>query len=216
MKNKKTFLAVCSLCLSTLGYSQANEQGNFNIDFGGGAGLYNASWTYDYQNESYSESDLTGASAYLNLNGEYSFLDFLSAGINYKRGILIIDEAFDDKNTLNEIGLQTRFYLMNKDKFTFFGNARIGASFLNQQDIHENDVQTIKWTGNNLGFGAGFKWFWTDNIGMYLSYEYNIHSLTFKSMSYNGEDMTSLYPSDLTIKQKANGSDIKLGLTFKL
>lgn len=202
MKNKKIFLVACTLSICSMVFSQANEKGNFNIDFGGGAGIYNNNTSYFYtiwKESVYLYNGLDGNCAYLNIYGEYSLRNYLSAGINYKTGFFTVEETeqFGNKHSLNEFGLQCRFYLINRDKFTFFGNVRAGTSYLKQRKNENEDP--LKWNGRNTGLGGGFKWYFMDNIGIYLSYEFNSYSLS------NGETKLNTY-----------GSDVQLGLTFKL
>jgi opacity protein-like surface antigen len=212
---KQIFTLFTTFALALACHGQANEQGNFNFDISGGAGYYGASMEVTYGTITDRDDDLNGASAYMNLAGEYSLLDRLSAGISYKRGVFYVDDVFEDKNTLNNIGIQGRYFLLNNDRFGIFANGSFSGSFLNQSESYENGSElSLKWSGTNLGIGAGFKWFWTDHIGMQFAYEYNAYNHKLKSVELDGVEDPLL--DEFEIKQQASGSEVKLGLTFKL
>lgn len=211
---KRKFALFSAICLSSIAFGQAIERGNFNIDIDGAVGFYTGTLEFEYQGES-DKGDLDpGYSAYANLNAAYSITDMFSFGVNYKIGSFIIKDFEADKNILNEIGLQGRVYIVNKDKFTLDVNAVFGLPFINQQDYDSGgSSSTIKWKGSDIGAGVEFNLFFTDNIGLNAGVQYNMYNLVLRGVYYNGE---SIELNGLTYKVKYFGPEFKLGLTVKI
>lgn len=211
---KQIYTMISAICLSSLTYGQAVEQGNIKIDLDGGVGLYGSGTSIiEYQGETEEDVLEDGGSAYINLNVAYSIVDRLSLGFNFKTGGFIADDSYD-KNKFNDFGLQARFYVLNLDKFTIDANASFGLAYLNQQDDEGGSSSNVRWSGTDLGFGVGFNFFFTENIGMNLGINYDMYNFKLKSIELYGEDFP--LPDDLTYRMKYNGPEIKLGLAVKI
>lgn len=214
---KKIYAVIGTMMLTAMSYGQVNQVGDINIDLGFGFGIYNGSMTAKYQGITSTENSLIGASLYTGLNVEYAFLKSVSAGINYKRGFYVLDEAFDGKNSINTVGLSGRFYFLNRDQFAMFTNLGLNLSFLHQTDDFElasPSTVSYKWSGSDLGLGIGFKWFWTDNVGMHLAYEFNSYKFNLKSIEVDGSSDPFFQGFDFS--QKASGSEFKIGVSLKI
>ena len=208
---KRLLTTIVATAIAFGAYSQAHEKGKINIDMGAGIGIYKYDYTHVYQGVTISqvEDDTTGA-WYAYLNAEYGVLDWFSAGLTYRKGSYYEDND-DASNSFHIVRLAGRFYFLNKDKFTFFSNIEYGL--ISMKDVGSGIVSSsVKYGGGDFAIGLGFKWYWTENIGMHLAYEYDSYTLNMKEYILGGQAQSL---TDHSIMYDLGGSEIKIGISLK-
>lgn len=208
---KNLLLAATMVFLGNTVLGQAHQKGKMNIDAGGGVGIYKFDYKQTYQGSvSYEVEDDTAGTTYGFLNLEYGVLDFLSAGINFKRGSYIDDNA-NANNTFGVFDVVARGYFLNKDKFTFFGSLAFGTNGLT---INRSGIiaTTERYSGTHVGFGLGFKWFWIEQFGLHFAVENNRYNFDLKKYTINGDEQDI---NDWDVDYNVRGTEVKLGFSFK-
>ena len=216
---RKLTTLITLLLVSGMAMSQAHSKGKINIDLGGGLGIYTYDYLHSYKGVTLDErsADTSYAGTTFGyITAEYGVLDWLSIGVNFTGGSYI-EEDNDSENNFRTIDLSTKFYFMNRDRFTFFGSLQYGSTVLN----HDRDysippiftwVEKIKHTAPHFSIGLGLKKYFNDYVGLNFSWSYNSYDFNVKEYYVNGDsqDLT-----DRVLNLNVSGSELRLGLSLK-
>ncbi len=210
----KKYLLTILISFIALGtQAQVGEKGKFYIDFGGGVGVYKTDFTYK-DNLSNVEGEDTVATTYGAFGVEYGIMNWVSAGLNFKSGQYLYENANGRSNKWKVLELSSHFYFLNKEKFTLYGNATIGSGFLTETGTWILWPYERKFSGAHYSLGLGFKWlFIKEKVGIFMNYEFNRYGLDMKEYVLNNQDQDL---SNVTATHDVKGSELKFGLSIKL
>ena len=175
----------------------------------GGAYNHYITLTNLNSNESVSDHD-TIAPLYWTLEAEYGVLDWMTTGISFSRGKFLEFED-DESNGFNQLDWSSHFYFLNKDKFSFYGNMKLGYNFWKFQ---AGDPRvTAKFTGVHFALGVGGKWMFTKYVGMFFDWQWNKYGMNLVQYEERGSTYNLL--TDLAWKSDARGTTMRLGIAAK-
>ena len=210
--------------ISIFSYSQSHTPGtlNFSLSYDVGAHLVLYDSKFDNGTLSFeSEQDSSGAATSLfRFDAHFNILERLSVGLNYRTGQYIEDPDNTQAigNKINVVGLNVRYYLVNKNKFAMYLGGAFGSSKLvmnRQTDPIFNTVILFdyKFSGSHYGLETGFNFYFSNNFGMNVGLGYASQKFKMKEHTFNGvdQDLTN-YENILSSK----GATFNIGLTFKL
>ncbi|HKR03680.1 MAG TPA: hypothetical protein VJY62_03520 [Bacteroidia bacterium] len=227
----KKLLLMLVLLVPALAFGQSNESGTIQIGIGGVGIVGGASITSTYQPDTSinfpggpSKSSAAGFKAGFGIKAQYGIAEFISAGIYIRReavAYLVTDENFDYYGsdggghidaTDFALGVEAKFYVVNKDRFNLFFGPSIG--FTTGTAKLRDYVLDVKGglSGLNYGLGGGINWYWGDHVGMSFDFGY-----TGQSLSGEPDDLNDFDPSYGEIpvtKYKITGGNVYIGLAF--
>ncbi len=214
----KSLILYLSFFLCVSGFAQTVNKGTWQVQAFVGQGIYN-------QNASYSlNSGIGAAPAQFGLSGEYLIQDRLSIGLNLRANVYAIDEAQDTTrvNVITASGgtglLVTKVYLIDKEKFNFYGGIGIGASFINLDVNGPNGIQNAyaEMDGFTQNLCFGFNWYFAKNFGLTMNLGYINHNLKFDYLSIDGQDVDRISEIEKDVSTlNHRGLDGQIGFTFK-
>lgn len=210
---KKLYLYITLFIISNVCFSQYSvDKGRVQVKLG--AGVYvadkNISNVFDNNNNNV-----------VNLIGELSIN--YNTHKNFALGIFISDIGKDDtdstKYNTNSLGLELKYYIINKQKFNLFLDTRFGSLNYNENNLNrDGDNISIKGKGSINSLGLGINKYFGNVVGVYfkigcLRQAYMINNYNrnkVKNINYIGNNKT------IDIKTKYNGFYTNIGISIKL
>ena len=177
---KKLILITATIIAFTFStFAQSNSRGTVHIGvYGGGlAGISASKATPGSDN--YSEGwqlDLN-AKANVGLKASFGIAKRFSAGVFARKEI---SNYYYSKYTGTAVGLEGKYYPINKERFNLYVGPTIGYSTGNISNRYEDRYNnfTTGVTGYNYSIGAGINWYWTEYLGMSADIGYAATSLS--------------------------------------
>ncbi len=218
----KKLLLLAAIAVTTLGYSQSNEQGTIHISLLGGISSGNVTDKPDCDGcEDFKSKFLSGAYA---LDLQYGFTENISAGISVKTGSYLLtpkelttgDDGSLDFGTISQtmskfdVGLSARYYVVNNDDFNFYAGPSLGFSSASDKfaGIDISADGGFKASGLNYGANLGINYYIWGNVGGIFQIGYEAGSLSGE-IKEEGEDT-------IDVKRSIGGLNIMAGLAIKI
>ncbi len=140
----------------------------------------------------------------------YGIAPVFSLGAYYEPGIYV-DSNDTRNNRLHLIGLQPRFYLINKERFAWMASAYFGTTSLRIEDNDIDDSES-KFKGGHFGVGSGVLFLFSERVGLQLYLRYLGTNLDLKEYSINGDVVPSAnYDGTL----RTSGGALNASLCFR-
>lgn len=136
----------------------------------------------------------------------------ISLGLYIEPGSYL-DSSATESNGLALVGLQPRFYLVNKDRFAWLGSLQLGAGTLRIERDEPGVESSARYAGGNLGLGTGVVFQFTDLIGLQLHLRYMSTSLKLRDYTLNGQDV-ALDDFEATLRTRGVALQASLGFRF--
>lgn len=180
---KKILLAV-GLLASTLTFGQVNQPGTIHLGLGWMSTLGGADFTTtvtDPNGESESGTSRgIGAKSGFGVRAGYGIAEKLSVGVYLRteKAAYVSTDIFSTGSLFISgvaVGLEGKFYLVNKDKFALYAGPQVG--FSTGKAYYTGDTEKDKASGLNYAVLLGLNWYWTDFIGMSFDLGYGGGSL---------------------------------------
>ena len=170
---KKLLLVVGLLASVTLTNAQSNTKGTIQLGLGWAGVFGGATIESKYAGVTSSDKGL-GARSNTGVRGQYGLSENFSAGIylrtEHAAYVTTSTSTFgtsSDFTTTNSgigVGLEAKYYFVNKDKFAFYGAPSIG--FCSTKDTYTGGGTSGKSSGLEYGLNAGINWWFANFIGM--------------------------------------------------
>jgi hypothetical protein len=210
-KMKLSLFLAAMMAVSSVSFAQSNDKGVIQIGLGYGALIGGGKLTATESGQSFSES-LAGVRGNFGVRAQYGLAKNISAGIFLREeGAAYVTTANGYSSGTSFVtsgvglGIEAKYYLVNKDKFNLYGAPSIGFS----SGKAWSDVSNkISMSGLNYGVGIGLNWYWADFIGMSADIGYS-------GISISGKDTNSSPGTTITDKINSGGVMIGVGLITK-
>jgi len=124
-----------------------------------------------------------------------------------------LDSSATESNGMVMLGLQPRFYLVNRDAFAWLASVQLGVSALGIERDEPGAQTTARYSGGNFGLGTGFVFQFTDLIGLQLHLRYMATNMPLRSYEINGNSI-SLDDFDATLRTGGVALQASLGFRF--
>lgn len=231
----KKLLFMIGLLVPFAGFSQSNDAGVIQLGFGGmgiiggatikSTNVVDTNVFGDVVLAGDNKHGVAGFKAAFGLKMQYGFAERISAGIFIRRETVSytdasIDDdaygyAYDGINRIDakdfSIGVEGKFYVVNKDRFNLYFGPSIG--YTTGKAKIKDYIADIEGgiSGINYGIGGGLNWYWGDVVGMNFDFGY-----TGQSLSGEPDDLTEFDVIDepRVSKYKVSGGNIYIGLSF--
>jgi hypothetical protein len=198
----------------TLGLAQINTPGRFHLGIGLAAAGHATEYTETIRVLGIPfERRTTDGAATVTIPLEFSVgvVNAMSLGLYLEPGSYL-DSSATESNGLALIGVQPRFYLVNKDRFAWTASLRLGGSAL-QIDRNETGLNSVaRYRGGHLGLGTGIAAFFTDHIGLQVHLFYLANRFNLKEYELNG---ASLSLNDIDAELRTRGVGLQASLAFR-
>ena len=184
-KMKSSLFLAAMMAVSSLSFAQSNDKGVIQIGLGYGGLIGGGKFS-----ESGQSISLLGARGIYGIRAQYGLAKNFSAGVYLRRegaAYTTNDVNYSGLIVTNSgagFGIEAKYYIVNKDRFNFYGAPSIGMTvgntYTNYNGYTSNKVNTA---GVNYGVGLGINWYWADFIGMSADVAYYGVSLSGKDNS---------------------------------
>jgi hypothetical protein len=203
-------LFVVFLSLGTLiAQDNASSKGNWAASIGWEGGIYYNDITTNLYGADSAYTDTAGA-VFVPIHIEYFLSNRLSAGITFKSGRYIEDNAYES-NKAGVFDLTIAYHILQKPKGDLYVQMALGGSSLHMER-NAFPSFTGDWSGGHFGLGAGYRQYFGKHVGMYTSFGYNTYSLNQRALNTEG---VAIDPEDASWDMKLRGYEFSLGLVFK-
>ena len=156
----------------------------------------------------------TGGAATLTVPLElhYGFAPSFSLGVYAEPG-RYVDSVESRQNRIAMLGLQPRFYLVNKERFAWMASLQVGATRLTIDDVEAPGRPKSIHAGGHFGLGTGVGFLFSDAVGLQLHVRLLANNLPLQEYEVNG----SLLPKELfDAELRARGLGLQASLHVKL
>jgi hypothetical protein len=194
--------------------AQYNDKGSVHLSLGyaGGAHATEYDQTITLIGIPIRSSSTGGAAtSTFPLEVQYGFAKIFSLGLYFETG-RYVDSVETKENTIRLIGLQPRFYLVNKDRFAWMAGLQLGGTKLQIDDVEAAGRPKSTFTGAHVGIFTGVGFLFSDLIGLQVHLRYLANTLPLKEYELNGSNLDL---SNIEAELRARGLALQLSLNFR-
>jgi len=196
MRTKNLFIAAALMLAVNSGFAQSNSPGTMQIGLGWGLALGGATFSTDAPGSV--DSKGVGGKANYGLRFQYGLAESFSAGIYLRSeaAVYAVDYTAPDgyggtytsSTDLTTsgigVGVEAKYYIVNKDHFNFYAAVPIGYSSSKVTYSDFEDAGSTTYGGLSYGVGLGINWYFGDVFG--------INS----DLGYTGSSLSHSFPAD--------------------
>jgi hypothetical protein len=207
---------ILALLLSGGLLAQYNDKGTFHIALGttlaAHATEYDQTITIPFVNLPVRQTSTGGAATVtLPLEIHYGFAPLFSLGLYADPG-RYVDSVATRENRIAMLGLQPRFYLVNKDRFAWMASLQLGFTRLVIDDVEALGRPKSTYGGGHFGLSTGVGFLFSESIGLQLHLRYLANNLPLREYEINGSAISmDLVDAEL----RANGVGLQASLNFR-
>jgi|LakMenEpi03Aug12_release.lakeMendotaPanAssembly.Ray.scaffolds.fasta_scaffold03559_4 hypothetical protein len=194
--------------------AQYNDKGSIHLAIGGGFGAFATEYDQTITILGFpirTTSDGGAATTTVPIEFHYGFAKVFSLGFYVEPGNYI-DSVETKENKIMLIGLQPRFYLVNKDRFAWMAGLQLGSTRLSMDDPEAAGAPKTEFRGAHFGLSTGVGFLVTDLIGIQLHVRYLANTLLLTDYEVSGSAVSlDLVDAEL----RARGIGLQASLNFR-
>ncbi len=213
MRNLTTALLVTLAGMPCL-KAQFNDKGTFHASIGMALGAHATEYeqTLYVLGIPFVTRNTDGAATFtVPVEAHYGIAKIFSLGLSIEPGIYA-DSSASRRNGLFTLSLQPRFYIINKDRFTWTGSLYLGTARLRIDDTANNVSTSAQYSGGQFGLGTSVIFVFSDMVGLQLGIRSLNTTMPLRSYERNGQSLSSdQYKAEL----KTRGALLQAGLCFR-
>jgi hypothetical protein len=208
-------IAFFSLLMPSVLLAQMNEKGTVHLSIGlAGLGhattyeqriLFMGTWLTDTKEDG-------AASVTFPLEAAYGFSRFFALGLYAEPGSYL-DSSATESNGIVLVGLQPKFYLVNKDRFALMAGLQLGATTLRIERSETLVNSDARYAGTHFGITAGVGFGLGDLLSLNFQLRYLDTMLPLRSYELNGSNV-DLSGLEATLSTRGLGAQLSLGFRF--
>jgi hypothetical protein len=208
--------AILGLLLWASAQAQYNDKGTFHIALGttlaAHATEYDQTITIPVINLPVRQTSTGGAATLtVPLEVHYGFAPIFSLGLYAEPG-RYVDSVATRENRIAMLGLQPRFYLVNKDRFAWMASLHLGFTRLVIDDVEALGRPKSTHGGGHFGLSTGVGFLFSESIGLQLHLRYLANNLPLREYELNGSAISlDLVDAEL----RARGVGLQASLNFR-
>lgn len=208
------FLSLTFLLFSSSLVAQYNDKGTVHLAIGGAVSAYATEYDQTITILGFpirTTSDGGAATTTLPIEFHYGFARIFSLGLYVEPG-RYIDSVDTKENSIMLIGLQPRFYLINKDRFAWMAGLQLGTTRLTIDDVAAAGSPRSEFRGGHFGLSTGVGFLFSDLIGIQVHLRYLANTLPLTDYELNGSAVSlDLVEAEL----RARGVGLQASLNFR-
>ena len=204
-----------SLLVPSMLLAQMNEKGAVHLSIGlAGAGhatkyeqrvLFLGTWFTDTKEDG-------AASVTVPIEVAYGFSRLFALGIYAEPGSYL-DSSATESNGIVLVGLQPRFYLVNKDRFALMAGLQLGTTTLRIERSEPLVTSDARYAGTHFGITTGVGIGLGDLLSLQFQLRYLANTLPLRTYELNGSNV-DLSGLEATLATRGFGVQLSLGLRF--
>ena len=195
--------------------AQMNEKGTVHLSIGlAGAGhattyeqriLILGTWFTDTKEDG-------AASVTVPIEVAYGFSRLFALGLYAEPGSYL-DSSATESNGIVLVGLQPKFYLVNKDRFALMAGLKLGTTTLRIERSEPLVNSDAKYSGAHFGITTGVGFGLGDLLSLQFHLRYLATTLPLRTYELNGSNV-DLSGYDATLSTRGLGAQLSLGVRF--
>jgi hypothetical protein len=142
---------------------------------------------------------------------QYGVAKPVSLGLFLEPGSYL-DSNATRSNSLVLFGFQPRGYIINNDRFSWFGSLQIGSGTLRINDTEAGVAEESRYAGPFFGLGSGVGFLFGEHFGLQGHLRYMGSTLTLTDYSKGG---SSIDLSAINAELSTTGFSLQASLTFR-
>ena len=194
--------------------AQYNDKGTVHLAIGGAITAYATEYDQTITFLGFpirNTSEGGAATTTVPIEFHYGFAKVFSLGLYVEPG-RYIDSVDTKENTVMFIGLQPRFYLVNKDRFAWMAGLQLGSTRLTIDDVAAAGAPRSEFRGAHFGLSTGVGFLFSDLIGIQVHLRYLANTLPLTDYELNGNAVAlDLVDAEL----RARGVGLQASLNFR-
>lgn len=208
-------ISLFSLLTPSALHAQMNEKGTLHLSIGlaaaGHATEYEqrirllGTWFTDTNNDG-------SASVTVPIEVAYGFSRFLALGLYVEPGAYL-DSSATESNGIVLVGLQPKFYLVNKDRFALMAGLQLGTTALRIERSEPPFNSEAKYSGTHFGVTTGVGFGLGDVLSLQFHLRYLTTTLPLRTYEMNGSNV-DLSGFEATLRTRGLGAQLSLGFRF--
>lgn len=199
-------------CFAT--HAQYNRKGSFHVALGVAVGGHRTEYvqTSTILGVPIRVEDNDGAATVLfPIDVQYGVAKPVSLGLFLEPGSYL-DSNATRSNSLVLFGFQPRGYIINNDRFTWFGSLQIGSGTLRINDTEAGVAEESRYAGPFFGLGSGVGFLFGEHLGLQAHLRYMGSTLELTEYSKGG---SSVDLSAVEAELSTTGFSLQASLTFR-
>lgn len=187
--------------------SQSNALGIVQLGLAADLGVY--ATRYEEEAFGMENSNEDGAASWsVPIEVHLGLIQPLSLGLYLQPGAYL-DSSATRTNSFFIGGLTPRLYIVNKDRFNWWGGLEAGLATLVIKDVNDQgDEYQYTFAGGHFRLASGINWYFGSLVGLQFNTKFASYNLPLRDV----EPGLDHYDSRLKVK----GMEFGLGLVFKL
>ena len=207
MRSTRLFSIFLGMGSAAVSSAQSNAFGIVQLGLSADLGFYATTYEQEILGQDYSDED--GAASWsVPFEVHVGLIQPLSLGLYLQPGSYL-DSSATRSNSFFIGGLAPRVYIVNKDRFNWWGGLEAGLATLVIDDIDSfgNDFQ-YTFSGGHFRLCSGINYYFGGLVGMQFNMKFAGYNLPLRDIEPDVGDFDSLL--------KVKGMELGLGLMFKL
>lgn len=179
----RNVIALSAALIASAAAAQVNQKGTFQIGLGANFGAYATEYTSSYTlpvygTVKYRDTDGAATTSFP-LDLQYGLGDRFSLGLYVEPGSYL-DSNQTRSNGFVSIGIDPRFYLINKDRFAWLADLGFGISALRIKETGNGNTYTDSYAGTHFRLGSQVQFYFGNTFGIHLGLNYSAHRLPWR------------------------------------
>ncbi len=195
--------------------AQMNEKGTVHLSIGLAAAGHTTTYEQRIQFQGTwftTTKDDGAASVTVPIEVAYGFSRLFALGLYVEPGSYL-DSSATETNGIVLVGLQPKFYLVNKDRFALMTGLQLGTTTLRIERSEVLFNSNAKYSGSHFGITTGVGFGLGDLLSLQFHLRYLATTLPLRTYELNGSDV-DLSGFDATLSTRGLGAQLSLGLRF--
>ncbi len=212
----RTTTLLIATALAVLAHGQVNQPRKFQIGLGGSLGLYGTHLESDYDTplggHVASNHNDGAATLTMPLDIQIGVAKAVSVGLYLESGSYL-DSSRTRSNGLFSMGVEGRYYPLNKERLALFLSLDIGFSALSIRDIEARSQRiTDNYVGGQARIGAQFQYYFGQTFGLNVGLK--LAGTSFQWLGRDPHDAV-LDGADYSASLRASGIQLRIGAQVK-
>jgi hypothetical protein len=195
-------------------HAQFNDKGTFHASIGMALGAHATEYERTIHIlgvEVTSRKSDAAATFTFPIEAHYGLARIFSLGLNIEPGVYI-DSVATRRNGLMLLGLEPRFYIVNKDRFAWTASLYFGNTRLRIDDKDGPNTSSAVYRGGHFGVGTSVIFAFSDMVGLQLGLRSLNTTLPLRSYEINGQSLSS---DQFKAELKTRGTLFQTSLCFR-
>lgn len=211
----RTLLCLSVLAATGMAQAQFNDKGTFHASLGvafGGHGTEYETTTRLFGFTFTTKETDNAATFTVPIQAQYGLARIFSLGLYLEPGAYV-DSSATRRNGLFLLGIEPRFYIVNKDRFAWMASLQLGTTALGIDDSENGVNSEARYGGGHVGLSTGVAFQFSDMVGLQMHLRSLATTMPLRSYEVNG---TSIDTEDFDAELRTRGVMFQVSLGFRI